>query len=91
MPSKSEGWPKVIAEAMFFGVIPLGTKISCVPWMLDFGKRGVLIDMDLEKDVALILKLLKNTSELQVMAKKAQEWSHQYTLDKFETEIKELL
>ena len=91
LPSKSEGWPKVIAEAMFFGVIPLVTKISCVPWMLNFGKRGVLIDMDLEKDVELILKELKNKSQLQLMAEKAQIWSHQYTLDKFESEIKELL
>jgi glycosyltransferase involved in cell wall biosynthesis len=32
--SKSEGWPKAVAEAMFWGCIPVATKVSCVPWML---------------------------------------------------------
>lgn len=32
--SKSEGWPKAVAEAMFWGCIPVASKISCVPWML---------------------------------------------------------
>jgi glycosyltransferase involved in cell wall biosynthesis len=37
---KSEGWPKAIAEGMFWGCIPVGTAVSCVPFMLDEGKRG---------------------------------------------------
>lgn len=32
--SKSEGWPKAIAEAMFWGCVPVASKVSCVPWML---------------------------------------------------------
>jgi glycosyltransferase involved in cell wall biosynthesis len=32
--SKSEGWPKAVAEAMFLGCIPVASKVSCVPWML---------------------------------------------------------
>jgi len=44
LASKSEGWPKALAEAMFFGVIPLATPISCVPNMLDNGNRGILIE-----------------------------------------------
>lgn len=43
LPSKSEGWPKVVAEAMFFGCIPIATAVSCVPWMLGGGSRGILI------------------------------------------------
>jgi glycosyltransferase involved in cell wall biosynthesis len=39
--SQSEGWPKAVAEAMFFGCIPISTSISCVPWMLNYGKRGI--------------------------------------------------
>ncbi|QED37742.1 glycosyltransferase [Antarcticibacterium arcticum] len=34
LASKSEGWPKAVAEAMFFGCIPIATAVSCVPWML---------------------------------------------------------
>lgn len=43
LPSKSEGWPKAIAEGMFFGCIPIATPVSCVPWMLDQGNRGILL------------------------------------------------
>ncbi len=91
LPSKSEGWPKVIAEAMFWGVIPLGTSISCVPWMLDHGKRGVLVSLDLEKDVTAFAKAISNPSKLQMMSHASQEWSHQYTLDQFEEAIKQFL
>lgn len=43
LPSKSEGWPKALAEGMFFGCIPIATPVSCVPWMLGNGSRGILI------------------------------------------------
>ncbi|GEQ86798.1 glycosyl transferase [Patiriisocius marinistellae] len=91
LPSKSEGWPKVLAEAMFWGAIPIATPVSCVPWMLNFGERGVLLNLDLEKDKMTISKLLSNREKLLLMSKKGIEWSQQYTLDTFETEIKKLL
>jgi glycosyltransferase involved in cell wall biosynthesis len=34
LASQSEGWPKVVAEAMWHGCIPIATPVSCVPWML---------------------------------------------------------
>ncbi|SDH03432.1 glycosyltransferase family 4 protein [Psychroflexus sediminis] len=92
LPSKSEGWPKVVAEAMFWGCIPVVTPVSCVPWMLDFGKRGVLMnDKDINETVELLQKLLKTPQQLETMANQAAVWSRQYTLDKFEEELKKLL
>ena len=91
LPSKSEGWPKVVAEAMFWGVIPIVTKISCVPWMLGMGKRGILLESNLENDVDTLAKQIRNLDLLNEMSIKAQKWSHQYTLDDFEIEIKKLL
>ncbi len=58
LPSRSEGWPKAIAEGMFFGCIPIATPVSCVPWMLKpppapeggakkptLAERGILIEI----------------------------------------------
>jgi glycosyltransferase involved in cell wall biosynthesis len=91
LPSKSEGWPKAIAEGMFFGAIPISTKISCLPWILGFGDRGILIESDLETAVqAIISELNKRDDYLNLMSKKAQEWSQQYTLDRLENEIKKI-
>jgi glycosyltransferase involved in cell wall biosynthesis len=91
LPSQSEGWPKVVAEAMFFGCIPIATRISCVPWMLGEGDRGILLSRELEADVDLLSSLIAEERILTEMSKKAQVWSQGYTLDKFEEEIQRFL
>ncbi|TRX26725.1 glycosyltransferase family 4 protein [Flavobacterium franklandianum] len=91
LPSESEGWPKSIAEGMFWGCVPVATKVSCVPFMLDYGDRGVLIAVDLEKDVRQLETLLKDEILFKNMSQKASDWSRYYTLDVFEKEIKKLL
>ncbi|MFT5437976.1 MAG: glycosyltransferase involved in cell wall biosynthesis [Ulvibacter sp.] len=91
LPSKSEGWPKAVAEAMFWGMIPIATKISCVPWMLGNGERGILIEMDFDRDVTKVLSLLSQQEKLIDISAKAQSWSQNYTLDAFESEIVKLL
>lgn len=91
LPSKSEGWPKVVAEAMWWGVIPIATPVSCVPWMLDSGKRGVLLQMDLDSDVKMLQEHLLDKAKLKNMAAEAAIWSRNYTLERFDAEIKKLL
>ncbi|MBO9585989.1 MAG: glycosyltransferase [Flavobacterium sp.] len=91
LPSKSEGWPKAIAEGMFWGSIPIATKVSCVPYMLDSGKRGKLLEMDLDKDAKQIEDLIINQSIFFKKSQIAMEWSRNFTTDVFEKEIAELL
>ena len=91
LPSKSEGWPKVVAEGMFWGCIPIATKVSCVPYMLDNGIRGVLLEMNLEKDILQVEKMLNSQNDYDDMQSKGVNWSREYTTDAFEVEIKKLL
>ncbi|MEZ7503833.1 glycosyltransferase [Flavobacterium sp. Arc2] len=91
LPSKSEGWPKAIAEGMFWGCVPIATPVSCVPWMLDYENRGVVLNMDLNVDVLKIADVLQKNSDYKLKQKNAFDWSRQYTLDVFETEIKKLI
>lgn len=91
LPSESEGWPKVVAEAMFWGCVPISTSVSCVPYMLDLGKRGLLLDINLEKDSNKISELIQDDNPYQEMIANGVEWSRKYTLDYFEQEIKLLL
>ncbi|PTM04352.1 MAG: glycosyl transferase [Bacteroidetes bacterium] len=90
LPSKSEGWPKAVAEGMFFGCIPVATSVSCVSWMLGEGTRGIIIEPDLEEAVSKILDTLKH-EDLHTMAKAALDWSQQYTFDRLEADIKAVL
>jgi glycosyltransferase involved in cell wall biosynthesis len=91
LPSESEGWPKVIAEGMFWGCLPVSTAVSCVPDMLQFGERGILLTLDLEEDVKTIQLVLNDVEEYQKKVSKAVNWSRLYTLDYFEAEIQKLL
>ncbi|WP_264525284.1 glycosyltransferase [Flavobacterium sp. N502536] len=91
LPSKSEGWPKAIAEGMFWGSIPIASKVSCVPFILDYGQRGILLEMDLVKDVNQINEMLKEEQNLHKKRELAIEWSQNYTTDLFESELKKLL
>lgn len=91
LPSQSEGWPKVVAEAMFWGAIPIVSPVSCVPWMLGFGKRGLFFDRDLNKTTEQFTSLVSQPEKLQKMSALAAEWSRKYTLEKFENEIIKLL
>ena len=91
LPSKSEGWPKVVAEAMFWGCVPIVSKVSCVPYMLGYGERGIQLKEQLEKDVVQVTSLLDDELLYQKTASEGQNWSRQFTTDKFEVEIKKLL
>ena len=49
LPSASEGWPKVLSEAMTYGVIPITSNISSIPQILDecgCGKTSRFDDID---------------------------------------------
>lgn len=91
LPSKSEGWPKVVAEAMFYGCIPIVTSISCVPYMVDNGNRGLLMTTNLIKDVNLLKQHLLKSDILNSMAERGATWSQKFTLEYFESELKKLL
>jgi glycosyltransferase involved in cell wall biosynthesis len=91
LPSRSEGWPKVVAEGMFWGCLPIATRVSCVPTMLDAGKRGLLLAMDFQEDVELIYNLIQHPTVYEEMVIEGIAWSRKYTLDLFESEIKNLL
>lgn len=91
LPSDSEGWPKVIAEGMFWGCVPIATPVSCVPFMLDYGNRGILLAMNLESDIAQLEALISLQSDFNNKSIQAAVWSREYTLEVFETEILKLL
>ena len=44
LPSNSEGWPKVLSEAMAFGVVPLASNVSSIPQYLDRFESGKSLD-----------------------------------------------
>ncbi|MBF0695078.1 MAG: glycosyltransferase family 4 protein [Flavobacterium sp.] len=91
LPSKSEGWPKVVAESMFWASVPISTSISCVPFMIGNGSRGMLLNLSEDDDSQQILDLINDPEKYEAMAYEAMSWSRNYTMDFFELEIKRLI
>ncbi len=90
--SKSEGWPKVVAEAMFWSCLAISTKVSCVPFMLNNGDRGGLLNGNSKEEVVEVIEQYicnKNVYIEEII--KARKWSQEYTLEKFEKEIQKLI
>lgn len=46
LPSKSEGWPKVLSEAMAYGVVPVAAAVSSIPQILAATGAGVALPVD---------------------------------------------
>jgi glycosyltransferase involved in cell wall biosynthesis len=91
LPSKSEGWPKVVAEAMFFSCLPLTTNVSCVNYMIGNGDRGKLLNFNLKEDTQLVINLIENEPLYFKMCEEARDWSQHFTTEYFENEIVKLL
>ncbi len=85
--SRSEGWPKVVAESMWWGCLPVTTDVSCVRQMVGDGRRGVLVPPDSKLVVDEIENLIDDPARYEAMCIEAMKWSRQYHLEKFEEEI----
>lgn len=91
LPSKSEGWPKVVAEAMFWGCVPIASPVSCVPYMMGNGSRGIILKEKLSEDLDQIVAVIHDQKRYIEMALNAQSWSQQFTTDTFDAAICKLL
>ncbi len=89
--SRTEGWPKVVAEAMWWGCLPVTTAVSCVPEMVGQGTRGSIITADKETACERIRYYLDHPNEYEKQVAAASGWSQQFTLEKFEEAISQLL
>lgn len=88
--SRSEGWPKAVAEAMWWGCLPITSPVSCVPEMIGFGERGDIVHS--VDEVCERIRYYKNHSEIyRQKAKKAAEWAREYTIERFESEIRKII
>ncbi|MFC3415207.1 glycosyltransferase [Algoriphagus hitonicola] len=89
--SQSEGWPKVVAESMFWGCVPFTSKVSCVEQMVgDAGQRGFLIEGDDSQITEQIKFFTEHQEEFDKISKQGIIWSRYYTLERFDAALKKL-
>ncbi len=89
--SETEGWPKAVAEAMFWGCVPFTSAVSCVPQMVGgIPARGVLVSKDPANIYEKLLPLIQDQKSYDEMSEAAINWSREFTLEKFQAEIEQL-
>ena len=62
-PSRSEGFPKVVAEGMAYGAVPIAGAVSSIPQVLDHTGAGVAVDPEDEEQFAeAVLEFVRDES-----------------------------
>lgn len=91
LPSQhSEGWPKVIAEAMCYGVICIAVNHGQVTDMLE--GKGIGLSTGTEKEITNALFFVReNETWASITANNASEWAWKYSLDGLKIALADLM
>lgn len=82
----SEGWPKVLAEAMCHGVVCVGTDHGLVPWLLQ--NRGVVVPVaDVEALANGLRAILQDVEGYKKLSQQASAWAHGYSLERLKESL----
>ncbi|MBX2963387.1 MAG: glycosyltransferase family 4 protein [Cyclobacteriaceae bacterium] len=93
LPSDSEGFPKVIAEACAYGCVPVVTNVSAIGQYVFNGVNGFLLrDGSVNSITDAINELVEDRSKLKWMSGEAVKLSSQFTYERYIERInKEIL
>lgn len=88
--SASEGFPKVIAEAMNFGVLPIVSNVSSIGQYVN-GDNGFIVNPCDAQELSSVIELAVNTEEelLRKKASKAHQRVFQFTFEHYRKRIQD--
>ena len=91
LPSRhSEGWPKVLAEAMCHGVVCISTDHGLIPWLLH--DKGYVFPVDdTQALVACLKEAIRTPEEYERISRAAASWGQNYSLEGLRDALQELL
>lgn len=88
--SEAEGWPKVIAEAMAFGLVCIGSDRGLMPWMLGEGRGLVVAPRDPEALAAALERVATDPTIAETTARATAAWRH-YSVDDLRDALRRVL
>lgn len=84
LPSASEGWPKVLSEAMAYGVVPLASSISSIPSVLSEAGSGQTIPFEeIDTYVNTIISYTQDRSRWKIESHNATIAAGAFTYEKY--------
>ncbi len=92
LPSSTEGWPKVLSEAMAFGVVPVAAAVSCIPQTLERTGAGITLPVDdVGRFVEETVRLASRPAEWARMAANGQKSASEFTYEAYVARVCRLL
>jgi glycosyltransferase involved in cell wall biosynthesis len=91
LPSKSEGFPKIVSEAWNYNVITLVSPVGSLPHYVENGKNGFIMDAVSVESLLQKFKDLLNCSspELKEISKNGHLNTHKFTFDNYYVQLQE--
>src|ERR1035441_2148237 len=85
-PTQSEGFPKVVLEALACGLPVIATPVSVLPTLLSSG-CGILIQPHPAAIAKAVCDLASSPERFKLMSAKARETAREYTLERWSDRI----
>jgi glycosyltransferase involved in cell wall biosynthesis len=91
-PSRSEGWPKVLSEAMAFGVVPVASRVSSIPeYLVKFGIGTVADPEDVNGFVEGVLQYVNAPERWRAESPKAVKAAEGFTYARYLERVSAML
>jgi glycosyltransferase involved in cell wall biosynthesis len=92
LPSESEGWPKVLSEAMAYGVVPIACAVGSIPeYLADFSTGSAINSRDPRLFSEVILAYLRDPARWQEQSRKAVQAARQFSYGNYLKAVRGLL
>jgi glycosyltransferase involved in cell wall biosynthesis len=91
LPSQTEGWPKVLSEAMAYGVVPITSQVSDIPRTLaDVGTGVALPPNDVQGYVRAIRAIIQDPSGWQQSVRAGLGAASRFTYERYLVRLDEM-
>jgi glycosyltransferase involved in cell wall biosynthesis len=92
LPTRNEGWPKVIGEAMAYGVVPLAGRVSSIPYYLQTFRVGKALNCtDVGAFVDAILHYAQRPAVWREESERSREVAHLFSYDRYLEAVRDML
>jgi glycosyltransferase involved in cell wall biosynthesis len=92
LPSESEGWPKVLSEAMAYGVVPIASAVGSIPqYLADFATGSAIESRDPRLFSEAIQSYLKDAPRWREHSRKAVLAARQFSYGNYLRAVRGLL
>jgi glycosyltransferase involved in cell wall biosynthesis len=92
LPSKTEGWPKVLSEAMAYGVVPISSQVSAIPQVLaEVGSGAALPPLDVAGFALAIRNIVEDAGLWKEMVEAGLRAAPRFTYERYLLRLDQML